>query len=304
MFRCWWKWVAARIGTKRIKRGNDNLTSLDEEQLLAFVDKMPAFRGSVQRLLLLAADLNADSREIVQVVETDPLMTVKILKVINSPFYGLVQKISSVQRAVVHLGINTIKNLALSVAAIGVLPTKNQAGFDTHAFLLHSLTSAALCKLLAERLNVSLMQSSDYFVAGLLHDFGKIVFAEFIPATYKRVLHTADERGMNLYQAEIEILGTDHSQAGKLLAQHWGLADELIEAINHHHSEHRHTQLGDCLFAANQISKKLAFGFAGNPVVDELPPGTANVFGMNLDELIAELGDLSPIKNEALSFID
>lgn len=280
------------------------MTNLDEEQLIVFVDKMPAFRGSVQRLLQLAADLDADSREIVQVIETDPLMTVKILKVINSPFYGMVQKISSVQRAVVHLGINTIKNLALSVAAIGVLPTKNQAGFDTRAFLLHSLTSAALCKLLAERLNVSLMYSSDYFVAGLLHDFGKIVFAEFIPTSYKQVLRAANEQGINLYQAELELLGIDHSQAGKLLAQHWGLADELIEAIDHHHSDHLQTQLGDCLFAANQISKKLQFGFAGNPVIDELPPRTAAVFGMSLDELIADLGDLSPIKSEALAFID
>lgn len=280
------------------------MTNLDEERLIAFVDKMPAFRGSVQRLLLLAADLDADSREIVQVIETDPLMTVKILKVINSPFYGLAQKISSVQRAVVHLGINTIKNLALSVAAIGVLPAKNQAGFDTHAFLLHSLTSAALCKLLAERLNVSPMHSSDYFVAGLLHDFGKIVFAEFIPASYKQVLRAANEQGINLYQAELELLGIDHSQAGKMLAQHWGLADELIEAIDHHHSDHLQTQLGDCLFAANQISKKLRFGFAGNTVIDELPPRAEAAFGMNLDELTADLGDLSPLKSEALAFID
>jgi len=280
------------------------LTSLDEEQLLAFVDKMPAFRSSVQRLLQLSTDLNADSREIVQVIETDPLMTVKVLKVINSPFYGLAQKISSVQRAVVHLGINTIKNMALSVAAIGILPAQNQAGFDTRAFLLHSLTTAALCKMLAERLRVPLLQSSDYFVAGLLHDFGKIVFAEFIPTTYKQVLQTASEQGVNLYQIELEMLGIDHSQAGKLLAQHWGLADDLIEAIDHHHSEHRYTQLGDCLFAANQISKKLQFGFAGNLVIDELPPGTARIFGMNLAELIADMGDLSSIKTEALAFID
>lgn len=280
------------------------MTSIDEEQLLVFVDKMPAFRSSVQHLLQLAADINADSREIVQVVETDPLMTVKILKVINSPFYGLAQKISSVQRAVVHLGINTIKNMALSVAAIGMLPEKNQAGFDTHAFLLHSLTTAALCKMLAERLKVPLQQSSDYFVAGLLHDFGKIVFAEFIPTTYQRVLYNASEQGLPLSQVETDMLGIDHSQAGKLLAQHWGLSDDLIEGINHHHSEHLHTSLSDCLFAANQISKKLAFGFAGNPVVEAFPPATVKCFGMNMDELIGDLGDLNGVKTEALAFID
>lgn len=280
------------------------MTVLVENELVAFVDKMPAFRSSVQRLLQLAADLNADSREIVQVIETDPLMTVKILKVINSPFYGLAQKISSVQRAVVHLGINSIKNMALSVAAIGVLPAQNQAGFDKRAFLLHSLTCAALCKLLADRLKVPLMRASDYFVAGLLHDFGKIVFAEFAPGSYKRVLQIAREQNLPLHQVEIDILGIDHSQAGKLLAQHWSLDQALTEAIDHHHNEHPHTQLQHCLLVANQISKKLEFGFAGNPIIEALPASTLQVFGHDLDGLIAELGDLSGVKAEALAFID
>ncbi|QPK62092.1 HDOD domain-containing protein [Methylomonas sp. LL1] len=280
------------------------MTTINDDQLLTFVDKMPAFRGSVQRLLQLAADINADSREIVQVIETDPIMTVKVLKVINSPFYGLAQKISSVQRAVVHLGINTVKNMALSVAVMGVLPAQNQAGFDNRAFLLHSLTSAAICKLLAERLKVAPIQGSDYFVAGLLHDFGKIVFAEFVPATYKTVLQTASEQGMALNQVEIDILGVDHSQAGKLLAEHWGLGPGLIEAIDHHHSDHQRSALSDCLFAANQISKKLEFGFAGNSVIEELPPETEQCFGMGLDGLIADLGDISRVKSEAMAFID
>ena len=280
------------------------MTAIDDEQLLNFVDKMPAFRSSVQRLLQLASDLNADSREIVQVIETDPLMTVKILKVINSPFYGLATKISSVQRAVVHLGINSIKNMALSVAAIGVLPAQNQAGFDNRAFLLHSLTCASLCKLLAERHLVPAVQSSDYFVAGLLHDFGKIVFAEFVPTTYKNALQIAREQTLPLNQIESEILGIDHSQAGKLLAEHWKLADNLIMAIDHHHRESSTSLLSDCLFAANQIAKSLQFGSAGNPVIEPFPAQTTQRFGMDLDELIGDLGDVSAIKSEALAFID
>lgn len=283
---------------------NKVVAALNEDHLLAFVDKMPAFRSSVQRLLQLASDLNADSREIVHVIESDPLMTVKVLKVINSPFYGLAQKISSVQRAVVHLGINSIKNMALSVAAIGALPAHNQAGFDNKAFLLHSLSCAGLCKLLGERIGVSPMQSSDYFVAGLLHDFGKIVFAEFIPGRYQQVLQVAWGQQRALHEVEAETLGIDHSQAGKLLAMHWGLADELITAIDHHHSDHLHTRLGDCLFAANQISKKLDFGFAGNSVIESLPASVVQTVGMPLEALIVDLGDLSPLKTEALAFID
>jgi HD-like signal output (HDOD) protein len=277
---------------------------IDEEQLLIFVDKMPAFRSSVQRLLQLAADINADSRQIVEVIEADPLMTVKILKVINSPFYGLAQKISSVQRAVVHLGINTIKNIALSVAAMGALPAQNAAGFDDRAFLLHSLSCAAICKLLAERLKVPAIQTSDFFVAGLLHDFGKVVFAQYLPNHYKQVLQTCLERQSSLNLVETELLGIDHSQAGKLLAQHWGLADELIQTIDHHHSQQPRSQLSDCLFAANQISKKMGFGFAGNPVIDEFSVETLTCFGMGMDELMLELGDLAVIRAEALAYID
>ena len=280
------------------------MTTIADDQLLAFVDRMPAFRGSVLRLLQLASDLNANSRDIVQVIESDPLMTVKVLKVINSPFYGLAEKISSVQRAVVHLGINTIKNMALAVAAIGVLPAQNLAGFDNREFLLHSLTSAALCKLLAERLGIPATQGSDYYVAGLLHDFGKIVFATFIPERYKSVLQTANQQGLALNRAEEDFLGLDHSAAGKLLAAHWGLADDLIQAIDHHHREHSHSPLADCLFAANQISKKLQFGFAGNNRIEDFPESVAQRFGMDMDQLIADLGDLLPLKAQALAFID
>ena len=277
---------------------------IDEEQLLLFVDKMPTFRSSVQRLLQLAADINADSRQIVEVIESDPLMTVKILKVINSPYYGLVQKISSVQRAVVHLGINTIKNIALSVAALGALPAQNAAGFDDQAFLWHSLSCAAICQLLAEKLKVPAMQTSDYFVAGLLHDFGKVVFAQYLPNHYKQVLQTSLERQISLNLVESEWLGIDHSQAGKLLAKHWGLADDLIVAIDHHHSQQPRSQLSDCLFAANQISKKLRLGFAGNPVIEAFSVETLPFLGIGMDELMLELGDLAAIKSEVLTYID
>ena len=95
------------------------------------VEKMPAFPKSVQKLLELTRDINCQPKQLVSVIETDPVMTVKILKVLNSAYYSLPNKITSVNRSVVYLGINTIKNLALSIAAIGVLPKQNKAGlFD------------------------------------------------------------------------------------------------------------------------------------------------------------------------------
>jgi putative nucleotidyltransferase with HDIG domain len=276
---------------------------MNNDELIALVDKMPAFPNSVQRVVQLTSDINSSGKDLVEVIESDPVMTVKILKVINSPFYGLAHKINSIQRAVVHIGMNTIKNMALSVAAIGVLSTRNQSGFSNHDFLLHSLTTAALCKKLAETKGVPQIECSDYFVAGLLHDFGKVVFAEFKTPEFKLALQKSAEQKIPLHLCEREFIGIDHSEIGTLLAQKWAFDHKLVDTINHHHVAEPQELMTQCLFAANQISKFLNLGNAGNPVVDELPASVQSCFAMDLAELIESLDDLSTLKSEALSFI-
>lgn len=280
-----------------------NNSTMDNDELIALVEKMPAFPNSVQRIIQLTSDINSSGKEIVEVIESDPVMTVKILKVINSPFYGLPKKINSIQRAVVYIGMNTIKNLALSVASIGVLNPKNKAGFNTHAFLLHSLTTAAICKKLAERQGVPQADCSDYFVAGLLHDFGKVVFAEFKAEAFRKALQKSAAEQISLHRCEAECIGMDHSQAGALLAEKWAFDELLVDAINHHHASNPHHLLTQCLFAANQISKKMEFGHSGNSVVEEFPPAVDSLFGMGLNELIESWEDLTTLRSEALSFI-
>ncbi len=280
------------------------MPTIQNQELISFVEKMPAFPKSVQRVVQLTSDINASAKEIVRVIESDPVMTVKILKVINSAFYGLPQKITSIQRAVVHIGLNTIKNLALSVAAMGVLQPTNKADFDTQKFLLHSLTTASLCRMLAEKLKVKASECSGFFVAGLVHDFGKIVFAEFDPVNFKLALDKSAKENISLHEAEFEFMGINHAQVGKILAEKWELDPVLIDAIEHHHDTLNETMLSACIFTANQISKKLQFGFAGNPVIEETPDEIIPRFELTLDDLISSLGDLSPIKSEALSFIN
>jgi putative nucleotidyltransferase with HDIG domain len=275
------------------------------EQLIVLVEKMPAFPKSVQQVMELTSDINASAKDIIRVIECDPVMTVKILKAINSSFYGLPQKITSVQRAVVHIGLNTIKNIALGVAAMGMLNPNNKANFNTSNFLLHSLTTAALSKLLAERISLSSTECGDCFVAGLLHDFGKVVFAEFMPDEFKLALEKSREHQLPLHQTELEFIGLNHSQTGKILAEKWELSAQLIDAIaDHHDLIHSQNSLRDCVFVANQISKHLQFGNGGNPVIEAFPEAIATRFGSTLPDICGALGDLESIKIEAQSFIN
>ncbi len=275
------------------------------EKLIVLVEKMPAFPKSVQQVVQLTSDINASAKDIVRVIECDPVMTVKILKSINSSFYGLPQKVTSVQRAVVHIGLNTIKNMALGVAAMGMLNANNKANFNTSEFLLHSLTTASISKMLAERIGLSSAECSDCFVAGLLHDFGKVVFAEFMPNEFKLALEKSKEQQLPLHQTELEFIGLSHTQAGKMLAEKWALSETLIDAIAHHHDlDHSQNVLRDCVFAANQISKQMQFGDSGNSLIDDFPSSIVARFGLDLPGMCEALGDLESIKTESQSFIN
>jgi len=271
------------------------------QKLAAAVDGMPAFPKSVQAILDLTRDVNCTPKDLVQVIDKDPVVTVKILKVVNSAYYSLPRQITSINHAVVFLGFNTIKNLALGIAAIGMLPKSNAAGFDVQQYLLHSLATASIAKKLAS--DVDDADPMDCFIAGLLHDFGKVVFAQFMPGEFRQALEASKRDGSSLHEALRQTIGVDHAVVGGMLVEKWRFAPNLVETIqNMHGSDLKDTPMVACVFAANQISKKLQFGFGGNSHIEELSPAMARRLGGDLDAVIVRLGDLSALFEEAKVF--
>lgn len=271
------------------------------QRLSAAVDAMPAFPKSVQRILDISRDVNSTPRELVDVIDKDPVMTVKVLKVVNSAYFGLPRQITSIGHAVVYLGFNPIKNLALSIAAVGTMPGKNIAGLDIQQFLLHSLTTAGLARQLA--LHSRQADPMECFIAGLLHDFGKVVLAQSMPAQFQAALQDCQRSGCSLGQALQLHTGVDHGVVGVMLLQKWRFSSELIETIGHQTPTQYHDSgMNACVFAANQISKKLQFGHGGNPAYDELPAAAQQRLGGTLEEVVAHLGDLTPVLDEARLF--
>ena len=271
------------------------------QKLSAAVDRMPAFPQSVQKILELTRDVNCSPKDLVQVIDKDPVVTVKILKVVNSAYYSLPKQITSINHAVVYLGFNSLKNLALSIAAIGMLPKHNAAGFDVQQYLLHSLSTAGIARQLA--LRVEGADPTDCFTAGLLHDFGKVVFAQFMPAEFKQALELCQRNQSSLHLALRETVRVDHAVVGAMLVEKWRFAPPLIETIRcQYGADTKDTAMIACVFAANQISKKLQFGFGGNPLVEQLAPALAQRLGGSLDEVITSLGDLTKQFEEAQAF--
>jgi len=274
-----------------------------ERRLTTAVDRMPAFPKSVQTVLEITRNINCLPKSLVGVIEKDPVMTMKILRVINSAYYGLPNKISSVGQSVVYLGINTIKNLALSFAAVGILPRFNTAGFDIQRYLLHSLTVAAIARMLCEEYARSEADPMDCYIAGLLHDFGKVVFAQFLSVEFMKSLAIAIDCGKPLFLAEQEVIGADHAYVGALLAKKWQFAEPLVECIRDHHEEAAGpSAMLDCLRMADMICRMQAFGDAGNPWREESLACMPARFGSDIEAVVARLGDLQKFVEDAQAF--
>jgi HD-like signal output (HDOD) protein len=270
-------------------------------ELVAAVDSMPAFPQCAQRILRLTRDPSCAPKDLVEVIDRDPVVTVKVLRVVNSAYYSLPRKINSISHAVVFLGFNTIKNLSLSIAAVGMLPTNPLAGFDGQGYLLHSLTAAGVARQLA--MQIPGADPHDFFIAGLLHDFGKVVLAQAMPVEFKKALEFSMWHEVSLHNALLNVTGIDQSAVGALLLEKWQFPADLVDAIRYQHQvELIDSDLVAGVFTANQICKRLGVDFGGQPTPGDLPESVAHRLGGNLEQIVTRMGDLQPLLEEAKRF--
>lgn len=280
-----------------------NLRPELERRLGTAVERMPAFPKSVQKILELTRNINCLPKDLVGVIDKDPVMTVKVLRVVNSAYYSLPYKVASVNQAVVYLGLNTVKNLALSFAAAGMLPRTNAAGFDIQRYLLHSLTTAAIARQLAQKYARGETDSGDCYVAGLLHDFGKVVFAQFLAGEFRVTLDLSAQERIPLHEAERRIIGADHGHVGALLATRWQFAPQLVECIRNHHVDTAEpSAMRDCLRMADLISRRQGYMADGGMTPDHDEP-VPERFGSDIMAVEAELGDLDKVVANANLFV-
>ena len=156
-------------------------------------------------------------------------MAAKVLQLVNSAYFGLAQRVTSVAQAMVYLGADTMKGLVLTSQVFALAERRQLPGLSVDALQEHSLMTARLAK----RLVVNQRVADDAFTAGLLHDIGQIALSVSMPETYAEILRTSRERP--LHEAERERLGVSHAEVGAYLLGVWGLPFSVVEAVAYHH---------------------------------------------------------------------
>ena len=192
---------------------------------------LPAIAMEVNEML---RDYNTSVKELSQTIQKDQALVPRILKLVNSAFFGFPSKISDISRAVVVLGFNSVRNVIISVSIIDAFSGKKTSDdFDIKAFWSHSVAVAMTSKYLAGE--TRLLAPEDAFTGGLLHDIGKVVLALYFQELFRKVWSSARENKLSFYDAENREIPMTHVQIGAHLAKKWQLPQGLVDTIQYHH---------------------------------------------------------------------
>ena len=205
--------------------------------LVAKVKNLPPVSQAALKLVNLLDQPAVSNSEVVNVLKYDNVLTAKLLRACNSPYFGLTESISSVDQAVLILGHQQILHIVLTLAfgSAMVVPLPGYGG-ETKELWRHSLISATAAEVVVNDLPGLNMEMSVAFTAGLLHDIGKLVLGQALTPELQAAVHRLAEDGcISRVEAEKEIFGTDHGEVGAALLQSWNLPEEIVEAVANHH---------------------------------------------------------------------
>jgi HD-like signal output (HDOD) protein len=206
------------------------------KKIKAYIARMPSLSTTVIKVLETCNDPNASAYDLKRVISLDPVLTGRVLKLINSAYYSLGCPVSSLTRAIILLGINNVKNLALSFAILDNLTARSGPRFySADEFWTHSLGVGVVAKALAALKDVPSSAHEELFIAGLLHDLGKLPLQSQLPTEYYQVGEAARRNADQLHQSEMRLLGIDHCAVGRMIATKWRLNLSMIDSLSHHH---------------------------------------------------------------------
>lgn len=235
----------------------DILSDESIKKIVSQIESLPSLPAIYTQIMAEMQSDDPSIKNVGAIISRDISMTAKILQVVNSVFFGLPQKISNPQQAVMLLGLETIKSLVLSVKIFSEFSQKKNSWFNLDAIFNHSISVSTHAKAIvkSEKMDQEVINYS--LMAGLLHDLGKLILATNFKDTYRQLLTESQNSTHELWELEHETFGTSHAEIGAYLMGLWNLENPIIEAIAFHHCPAKSvsTQMG--LLAAVHVANAI-----------------------------------------------
>lgn len=283
--------MAKSIG--EIKRKIDKITEL------------PTLPIIITELLGLLDNPKSTPKDINELIKNDQSLTSKTLRLVNSSYYGFPRGISTVTEAVVILGFDTVRNLALSASIVKVL--KVGGSFDKTEFWRHTVAVAFMSRIVAKHIKYSNVEVA--FVAGLLHDIAKVFEDQYFSEEFYEAVELSKEQGIQLYMAEREVLGYDHAAIGKRLADSWNLPQSIVAAMSYHHDLDKnvypeHMTLVEIVYLSDALVRLKKIGNSGNYGKTSVSKRVMEKLKLKKETLVLLLKELDAEMEKGNSFLE
>lgn len=281
------------------------------ELIIQQLESLPTLPAIAVRLLQVTVKKNANLTEVINLIEADPALAMKIIALVTRGGTGFKKGAITLKKAVVLLGFEAVRNAVLSIKVCEILShhqVPDASGVDRVGLWKHSLAVACAAKMLAEHLHPDI-ESEEVFLCGLLHDIGKIALDTVLPKSFSRVVEITEAGLANISDVENRIMGLDHTIAGKRLAEKWNLPAAVLETIWLHQNHlttmpatAKHQDIVQMVHVADALIREQRLGYSGNHKFEDsgrnlaLALGCSEVFiealNRNLFNLISERSGL------------
>ncbi|WP_353685373.1 HDOD domain-containing protein [Thermodesulfovibrio sp. 3462-1] len=245
------------------------------------IESLPTIPPILKKILSVIEDPRVSLQKITDFVSSDPTLTARVLKMVNSPVYGFPGRISSVSHAMVILGLNAVKGLLLGVSVFEIMQ-KNMIGLWEH-----SLSTAIFARIIA--MKRQLQAPEEISIGALLHDIGKVIFIMAFKDEYMKIINSAQEKASFLYEIERQYFGLTHAEVGGIIAKKWKFPQKLIEPIMYHHRP----QLAEkfqvetaIVHISNILALARGVGYSGEIFVPSVHPFAWEILNFKSDEIL------------------
>jgi putative nucleotidyltransferase with HDIG domain len=262
------------------------------------IDTLPTIPSVLKKLLVVIENPRTSLTEVGNFIQSDPVLTSRVLKMVNSPIYGFPGRISAVQQALILLGLNVVRGLLLGVTVCEMMQ-KSMVGLWEH-----SLGCAITSRIIANRKN--LPEPEEISIAGLLHDIGKVIMILRYKEEYESALKETETKGLFIMEAEKAVFDITHAESGSWIAKKWNFPNSLIEIIEYHHNPNLAKNMPAqtaVVHMADILTRSVGFGFSGDNNVPAVNPAAWEFLKLSDADLRDILDEMDDAMSEAEQFL-
>ncbi|MFC1555841.1 HDOD domain-containing protein [candidate division KSB1 bacterium] len=234
--------------------------------------KLTTVQNTITNILNTVNNPDSSVKDLKYIIEVDPLLTANVIRLSNSAYYGYPKRVSEVQEAIICIGFDAVKELALSIKVSELFAGKEHfSGYSRVSLWKHSVAVALCSKMICRR--EFKRRGGNMYAAGLLHDLGLIILEQFEIRMFKEVFARNRRENKGLVDLESETFGFSHMDVGKKVAELWGFPDEFVYAIGNHHeplnAPEEFSLVSNIIFIADQICQSQMIGYTEKGELDK-----------------------------------